>query len=562
MIPIRIGTMAVQAVVSRYFVIQINTSISGFGTVTGIDQFRLPALGEYTVYWGDNTVEDIEVFTPLEYVTHTYPSPGIYNIIVIWTPNSTDKQISFNNSGDRNKLQSIRNWGNTIWTSMEGAYRGCTNLVATFADRPDLSQVTKMNFMFSGATNYNSPMASWDTSSVTDMSYLFQNAINFNQDIGLWNTGLVENMSFMFQNALAFDQDIGSWDTSSVENISNMFDGCLAFNQNIGSWDTSAVTDMSSVFFGAAEFDQDIGSWDTSAVQNMSNMFRSASAFNQDIGTWSTAAVVNMSSMFRGASAFNQSLNGWNTGAVTNMAEMFREASAFNQTISSWNVSNVNSMSGMFNSAASFNQDISTWDTGGVTSMSNMFRSATAFNQSIGSWDTTSVSDMSNMFRNSLAFDQDIGDWIVSAVTNFVDFMAEKTDANFTAANLDLIYNGWTDYELQPGRSINFNTIKYTAAGAESRALLTRSDATVSVTNAQDNGAGLIRITAIGHGLSTGNKVFIKNVEGTTEANGAWIVTVFDADNIDLQSSTFTNVYTTGGNLRTGYGWSIIDGGV
>ena len=62
-----------------------------------------------------------------------------------------------------------------------------------------------------------------------------------------------------------------------------------------------------------------------------------------------------------------------------------------------------------------------------------------------------------------------------------------------------------------------------------------------------NNGAGLIRVTDVGHGLSTGNYVYITGTNGTDEANGEWIVTVIDADNFDLQSSTFTNAYTSGG---------------
>lgn len=141
--------------------------------------------------------------------------------------------------------------------------------------------------------------------------------------------------------------------------------------------------------------------------------------------------------------------------------------------------------------------------------------------------------------------------------------MISRTAAQFSASNLDAIYNGWIANELQTGESIQFGSIKYTAAGQEGRNLLTRTNATVNVTNAVDNGSGLIRITtAANHGLTTGNKVFIKDVVGTTEANGLWTVTVVSPTEIDLDSSTFTNAYVSGGSVRTGYGWSISDGGI
>jgi hypothetical protein len=147
-------------------------------------------------------------------------------------------------------------------------------------------------------------------------------------------------------------------------------------------------------------------------------------------------------------------------------------------------------------------------------------------------------------------------------VTNFTNFMSLKSSANYSTANLDSIYNGWIANELQTARSILFNTIKYTAAGQEGRDLLTRTNATVAVSNAVDNGSGLVRLTTAAHGLTTGDKVFIKSVGGTVEANGLWAVTVIDATTIDLQGSTFTNAYTSGGTVRTGYGWTVVDGGI
>lgn len=69
-----------------------------------------------------------------------------------------------------------------------------------------------------------------------------------------------------------------------------------------------------------------------------------------------------------------------------------------------------------------------------------------------------------------------------------------------------------------------------------------------NVTNAADNGSGLIRITTdADHTLQTGNQVLIASVDGTTEANGTWTITRVDATNFDLQDSTFSNSYTSGG---------------
>lgn len=70
------------------------------------------------------------------------------------------------------------------------------------------------------------------------------------------------------------------------------------------------------------------------------------------------------------------------------------------------------------------------------------------------------------------------------------------------------------------------------------------------VSGAADNGAGLIRVTTSNpHGLSSNNAVTIASVVGTVEANGDWVITVFDATNFDLNNSTFTNAYVSGGTV-------------
>ncbi len=51
-------------------------------------------------------------------------------------------------------------------------------------------------------------------------------------------------------------------------------------------------------------------------------------------------------------------------------------------------------------------------------------------------------------------------------------------------------------------------------------------------------------------GMTTGDVRTVFNVGGTTEANGTWTITVIDATHIDLQGTTFTNLYTSGGSVN------------
>jgi len=217
-----------------------------------------------------------------------------------------------------------------------------------------------------------------------------------------WNVSSVTNMSDMFSGASSFDQDISSWNVSSVTDMNNMFNGAIAFSQAISSWNVSSVTNMQAMFSNNSGFNQDISSWDVSSVTAMGYMFNNADAFNQDISGWTVSSVNNMANMFNNAVAFNNGgvpltwTAGTGTASVTNMSFMFNGAVAFNQDISSWNVSNVTNMSYMFHNAATFNQDISSWNVSNVTNMRWMFRNADAFNQDISSWNVNNVTGASS----------------------------------------------------------------------------------------------------------------------------------------------------------------------
>ncbi|MEY3051602.1 MAG: hypothetical protein RLY31_1387, partial [Bacteroidota bacterium] len=273
------------------------------------------------------------------------------------------RRFAIDNSANKTNLLDVSNWGDVPWTSMEDAFKGCTNLNISATDIPDLSSVTNMNEMFYYCSSLTGPanIGDWNTASVTTMNRMFYYATSFNQPIGNWNTGQVTDMNYMFRNAPAFNQPIGDWNTAAVTDMNNMFCNATAFDQAIGDWNTSAVTNMSYMFYNAAAFNQPIDSLNTAAVTNMSYMFGATSAFNQPIGSWNTGQVTDMNSMFYSAAAFNQPIGSWNTGQVTNMSSMFYNAVAFNQPVGNWNTSAVTNMSSMFYNAAAFNQPIGSW---------------------------------------------------------------------------------------------------------------------------------------------------------------------------------------------------------
>lgn len=61
-----------------------------------------------------------------------------------------------------------------------------------------------------------------------------------------------------------------------------------------------------------------------------------------------------------------------------------------------------------------------------------------------------------------------------------------------------------------------------------------------------------IVITATAHGLTTGDPVFINEVEGNIAANGPHVVTVIDADTFELDDTTGDGDYIEGGKIYLG----------
>jgi surface protein len=178
----------------------------------------------------------------------------------------------------------------------------------------------------------------------------------------------------------------------------------------------------------------------------------------------------NVESAFRGCNNLISSATNTPTITSTTLNSMFSRANIFNGPIGGWDISGVTDLTLMFFSANVFNQDISSWDVSNVTQFDGMFSSASAFNQNIGGWNVSSSTNMDSMFGNALAFDQNIGSWNVRNVTDFNDFMLGKSPSNFSATNLDAIYNGWSALpSLQSSVTASFGNINYTAAGAAGR---------------------------------------------------------------------------------------------
>ena len=419
--------------------------ITTWRTTDADQQITLPVVGSgMTILWGDNqNSTGVSGST-----THTYAAAGNYTVAVT----GGLEQIQLNNvQPNAAMLSSIKQWGNASWTSMAGAFDGAENMVYGATDTPDLSGVTDMSNMFTGAYSFNSDISEWDVSGVTDMSQMFYYATSFNQPLD-------------------------GWDVSGVTDMSQMFYYATSFNQPLDGWDVSGVTDMSQMFDSASSFNQPLDGWDVSSVTDMANMFNKADAFNQTLASWVVSSVTDMAGMFSDAVVFNQPLSSWDTSGVTDMSGMFHYATSFNQPLNAWDVSAVTDMNNMFTSALSFNQPLGTWDVSSVTNMQKMFASAsepafTQFNQPLGTWDVSSVTEMDGMFAGARSFSQNLGPWyvalndtnpmvweddrLVSGISTQNAYLASQTFTySLAGLNADLFELDGDTLQLKQGRNV------------------------------------------------------------------------------------------------------------
>lgn len=467
---------------------------------TANNQIKLPlmvdGLYKFTVQWGDSTSNVITTWNQAE-TTHTYPAPGDYTVTITgfikgwdWGGGGTGLPTT----GDMRKLLTITQWGclrfvtkldNVIPVPVWGAFYGCTNLNLTAVqDMPNFKGcVSTFGFLrgCSAVTTVNN-INKWDVSKIQVFRSMLREMPLFDDNVGNWNTSSANNFVALFlasTNATTMGKfnngnsdSIKNWDTSNVTIMDSTFRNQTKFNREVGLWNVSKVTVMSAMFATDGTTTANIGifdnagspsinNWDISSVTNLSSMFFGQRFFNQPIGNWNTSNVTNMQSLFYGPNInnfpglFNQNISNWNTSKVTNMAYMFYHQRFFNQNIGSWDVSKVTTFIQMFNTIGTSGQ----FNNGNSSSINN--------------WSTNLAANMSYMFRNQPGFNQPIGNWNVSLVTDFTGFMQFKTFNDYSTANYNALLIGWASRPVKPNISINFGTIKYTAAATAARTILT-----------------------------------------------------------------------------------------
>ena len=243
----------------------------------------------YDVDWeSDGVIDDVGVTGD---ITHDYGVAGTYTISIT----GIFPRIYFNDGGDKEKILSIEEWGGNKWSSMANAFYGAINLVANAVDKPDLSMVTDMSYMFRNATNLAGDFSDWDVSNVSNMEGLFS-FTNYNGDLSIWDVSQVTNTVNMFRNNPAFDGDLSLWDMGMVLDISHMFNSATSFTgASVANWDVSSVTNMFRTFRNASSFDVSLENWMLGPVTDMTGMLNntnmSVENYDNTLIAWSALGI-------------------------------------------------------------------------------------------------------------------------------------------------------------------------------------------------------------------------------------------------------------------------------
>jgi surface protein len=220
----------------------------------------------YTINWGDGNQDTLYYASSSSFpgfTTHTYSTPGTYNLSIEVPSGQTFHNIAFyntNNESDK-KILSIDSWGDTFEPSGFGR--------------------------------------------MTQTLYFCDNVVSIPNNLKTSN--LQENngsLSQVFFNAPSFTGDVSNWVVTGVTALNELFRGATSFNQDLSSWDTSNITSMFNTFYGATSFDQSLSSWDMTSIPT----------YNLVGGVWSAFGMLDNCGMSK--ANYDATLIGWASQSV------------------------------------------------------------------------------------------------------------------------------------------------------------------------------------------------------------------------------------------------------
>jgi surface protein len=241
------------------------------GIAKGYNNYcALYVTGNYTVDWGDGTVENFAsgVQAEHEYVyanmpASSYCSRGYRQAVITITPQA-GQHLTLLNFGKKHSLNSVTYATNNfldVYVSgtdigritMYDANNSQSRLLEKFYGYQLSNKCTTMYAMFNSCYSLHTlDLSSFNTSAVTSMAYMFYSCYSLQTlDLSSFNTATVTTMSNMFYNCYSLQTlDLSSFNTAAVTSMAYMFANCYSLHTlDLSSFNTSTVTTMPYMFY-------------------------------------------------------------------------------------------------------------------------------------------------------------------------------------------------------------------------------------------------------------------------------------------------------------------------
>ncbi len=441
------------------------------------ETITIPTTGEgydFTIDWGDGTIDS---FTDGDTFSHQYTDAGTYSIKIY--PNidldgdgiskTGFPQIYFNNGEEKNKIVSVDNWGDIIWSSMQSAFYGCSNLQINATDAPNLSELDDLSNMFRNCTALNADLSHWNVSYVEKMTGMFFGATSFNQSLGAWEITSLADAARMLDNSgmlvKNYDELLQAWNeqvvnglrrntnsvlfsavgvgycagaearTSLIENgwgdgvpgdqsgnLTDIEDGGEACPKPfITTWKTTTANETITIPVTGTGYDYtvDWGVVDAEGNPIITTHVNDAGSYTYpDAGTYTIKITHNKDTDGDGFAdeGFYR---------ITFEDDEFADQRAKIQTVEQWGNTKWLSMVGAFDGCLNLQVNATDApDLSLVSTMERMFHNCSTLNSNINHWNVSNITSMRRMFQGATSFNQSLNDWDVSRVEN-MEYMFE-----------------------------------------------------------------------------------------------------------------------------------------
>ena len=276
---------------------------------TDCNYVALTVEGNYTVNWGDGTVEDIasgvKAQHEFDYATLNTPvcSRGYKTVIINVFPRGGANMTSLMLDKSHSAITYsgvVSNWldvsicGSYLTTITLGSLNDSSNRVGSIIERCVIldNNITSLSYLFGGC-NFLQSVYIASTSNVTNTEGMFQECTSLTT-VPLFNTSLVTNMASMFAFCPSL-LTVPAFDTHLVTDMSYMFFVCSSLT-TVPAFNTGLVTNMGGMFIGCSSLTS-VPLFDTHLVTDTNSMFSDCSSLTS-VPLFDTHLVTDMSFMF------------------------------------------------------------------------------------------------------------------------------------------------------------------------------------------------------------------------------------------------------------------------